>query len=305
VTFGPRAYKVQTALFAVRAALYALRKRPDIIFSRDEFALYILSFFTKKIIWEAHTSFYNFAVRRLLKKARVIVTITQALKDFYIEKKGAKAQFCVAPDGVDLEEFVVAESSLECRKRLNLPINKKIVIYTGHLYMWKGVYVLAEAAKLLGDDMLVVFIGGTEKDSKPFRELYGQEHNIVILGKKPYAEMPYYMKAAHVLVLPNSGIEDISRLYTSPIKLFEYMASKNPIVASDLPSIREILDDKNSILVPADNPEALAVGIEHAVTHGPDIQSKVKQAFVDVQQYSWLKRAERILAAGGIFTNTD
>src|SRR5262249_13241169 len=70
---------------------------------------------------------------------------------------------------------------------------------------------------------------------------------------------PRWLAAAAVLVLPNSRAEPISARYTSPLKLFEYMAAGRPIVASDLPSLREVLTGgRNAVLVPPDDPGALA-----------------------------------------------
>lgn len=116
-----------------------------------------------------------------------------------------------------------------------------------------------------------------------------------MVGHRPHQEIPYWLKAADVLVLPNSAKEKISRFYTSPLKLFEYMASGTPIVASDLPSIREVLNEKNAVLVKPDSPEFLTAGIMK-VLENPYLSDKIsKQAFQDVQNYTWEKRAEKIL----------
>ena len=73
------------------------------------------------------------------------------------------------------------------------------------------------------------------------------------------------------------------------------MASKRPIVASDLPSIREILNEENAVLVEPNNPEALAEGIKK-ILQNPELADKIsKQAFRDVQNYTWQKRAQKIL----------
>jgi glycosyltransferase involved in cell wall biosynthesis len=77
--------------------------------------------------------------------------------------------------------------------------------------------------------------------------------------------------------------------------MFEYMASQRPIVASDLPSIREILNENNAVLIQPDNPKALAKGIE-SILKNPDFSAKISaQAYKDVQDYSWQKRTEKIL----------
>ena len=77
--------------------------------------------------------------------------------------------------------------------------------------------------------------------------------------------------------------------------MFEYMASKRPIMASDLPSIREILNENNSILVEPDNPEVLAEGIKNALENFEFSASIANQAFQDIQNYTWQKRVKKIL----------
>ena len=71
-----------------------------------------------------------------------------------------------------------------------------------------------------------------------------------------------WSKAVDILVLPNSGKTEISRIRTSPMKMFEYMASKRPIIASNLSSLREILNKDNSILVSPDSPRDIFDGIK-------------------------------------------
>jgi glycosyltransferase involved in cell wall biosynthesis len=88
----------------------------------------------------------------------------------------------------------------------------------------------------------------------------------------------------------------IASYFTSPLKLFEYMASGKPIVASDLPAIREVLShNTNSILVPPDNPEALAGGVRY-ILENPAMGEKIaRQAAVDVLSYTWDERTKKIM----------
>ena len=83
--------------------------------------------------------------------------------------------------------------------------------------------------------------------------------------------------------------------YVSPLKLFEYMCSRNPIIASNLPSIKEILEHKkNSYLVDAGSSESIGKAIEF-ITRDKKFSSKIaKKAFIDVDNFSWVKRGERI-----------
>ena len=100
---------------------------------------------------------------------------------------------------------------------------------------------------------------------------------------------------ADILIYSGTRKSEKFKKYTSPLKLFEYMASKRPIIASDLPSIREILNTENAILVKPGSAKALANAIKFALEN-PDFCAKIsKQAYKDVQKYTWEKRAKRIL----------
>ncbi len=287
---------IQGLTFAVSVFFNLLFKKADIIYSRDSFPLYLLSFFKKNLIYEVHTFPKNFFLhKKVFKRAKSIVVITEKLKESLVERGISENKILVAPDGVDLEKFDIDVSKEEARKRINLPLNKKIVLTNSNLYKWKGVQVLAEASKFLAEDILVVFVGGRKERMEKFKNKNKDLKNILILGHKHYSEIPYYLKAADVLVLSNSGKTEISRYWTSPMKMFEYMASQRPIVASDLPSLREVLNENNALLVKSDDPQDLSQGIKQTLKN-TDFSVKISiQAYQDVQRYSWQKRVKNIL----------
>ena len=125
--------------------------------------------------------------------------------------------------------------------------------------------MLADSSKYLGGSFLVVFVGGTLNDIKNFKKKYIESKNILFTGYKEHKEIPIWQKSADVLVLPNTAKEKISKYYTSPMKLFEYMASKRAIIASDIPSIRELVNDDMVYFVEPDNPLKLSNGIKDLV----------------------------------------
>jgi len=286
---------IQNASFAISAFFFLLFKKADVIYSRDEFSLFLLSFFRKNLVLELHT-FPNskfFLYRCVFKKIKKIIVINNKLKDLVVGLGIKPKKILVARDGVDLKQFRIKESQPECRQKLNLPADKKLVIYAGHFYRWKGVYILAKASRFLGDDFRIIFVGGTGKDKDKLEEFIQREklNKIIITGHQLPELMPFYLKAADVLVLPNSAREKISRLYTSPLKMFEYMASGAPIVASNLPSLKEVLNENNSFLFKADNPKDLADKILLAINN----KKKAKKSLFDVKEYTWQKRIKNIL----------
>lgn len=295
-SLGRVGFFVQSLTFslAVLWRFSKMRKQKETVFySRDEISAYLLSLFGMKVAWEAHMGHNNFFIRALIRRNIPIITITGGLRDLY-ESLGAK-NILVSSDGVDIKQFQISNTKDEARRNLGLPNDAHLVVYTGHLYSWKGADVLAETARNLDDDTYVVFVGGTEKDVELFKNKYGQIKNIMILGRKPHHEIPMYLRAADVLVIPNSAKEKISRLYTSPMKLFEYMASGTPIVASKIPSLQEVLNEGNSIMVLPDNSKSLAEGIKLCLENSIHSKKLAEQARNEAEGYTWEKRAQKII----------
>ena len=103
------------------------------------------------------------------------------------------------------------------------------------------------------------------------------------------------MKAADALVLPNKKEEKISELYTSPLKLFEYMASGRPIIASDLPSLREVLDENSAVFFESGDSSQLAESIKNILNNENLGRSISSRAFEKVKNHTWENRAKKIL----------
>jgi len=290
---GNLVFWLATMTFLISCKSYLLFKKYDIVYTREE------QFFTlgKPSYLELHTlpNKIRFYHRFFWCRFKKIIVLTKYLKKILEEQGIDSGKISVAPDGVDLHEFDLKISQAEARRRLSLPQDKKLIVYTGHLYGWKGAQTLADAAQYLPADAIAVFVGGTAEDVEKFRQANASNKNILIVGHQPHNLMPFYLKAADVLVLPNSGKKKISQFYTSPLKLFEYMASGAPIVASDLPAIREILNENNSVLVNPDNSEALADGMNNILVNDQMAANISLQALKESQEYSWSKRAEKII----------
>jgi glycosyltransferase involved in cell wall biosynthesis len=286
---------IESLTFNLFALPYILFKKVDVIYTRDKLLIPFI-WFKKNLIFEAHALPNNYFLYSLIfKKIKKIIVITEGLKDSFIKKGANGDKILVAPDGVDLEKFNISLRKEECRKKLNLPSDKKIVLYTGHLYKWKGVDILAKASRYLSNNIEIYFVGGTKKDIKNFKFKHSRFKSIKIVGHRSHSEIPYWLKAADVLVLPNSGKEEISREWTSPIKMFEYMASRTPIVASNLPSIREILNKNNAVLVNQNDEKDLAREIREIIENRDIAMILSRNAFENVKKYTWSRRANNIL----------
>ena len=276
VAYGMLGFLLESFVFAFRAALLARRREYDLLYSRDELVLWVArAKGCKNLVWESHTGSWNIFARGVAQAAKCIVVISDGLKDFYAARGVAAEKLVVARDGIDLNDFTQTEPAAEARTRLGLPPGKKIVLYAGRLDGWKGSATLLEAARLFPEDARLAVIGGEPEQIAPLRRKYPE---VSFLGYRPYRELPENMAAADLLVLPNTAADVISARFTSPLKLFAYMASGKPIVASDLPSIREVLDDTCAYFFTPDNPQDLARAVEQVLSDAESAHERGRAA---------------------------
>jgi glycosyltransferase involved in cell wall biosynthesis len=277
------------------------RKRDLVIYTRDEYLGPWLVRLQQRLGLHVFFEAHNIHVRSWARRfghVEGLVAITNGLRQEFVEAGLPPERCLVAPDGVDLSRFVDLPDRAQARKRLNLPSDKPIVCYTGHLFRWKGVYTLVESAAQLLEAWFVI-VGGMPADVQALRHFAADRHvaNVQFVGHVPPTQVPLYQVAADVLVLPNSGREAISAPYASPLKLFEYMAAGRPIVASGLPSILEVLTDGlDALLVEPDDPDALASGIRRILSSAELAVSLGMAAQRKVTDFTWQKRAQEVLA---------
>ncbi len=190
--------------------------------------------------------------------------------------------------------------ALAAAPRQDVASDRVTVGYAGHLYPWKGVDVLVEALAHV-PNVRGLIIGGHEKepDLERVRALaarLGVSGRIEFTGQVPPAAVAARLQEADILTLPNPA-SAISSHATSPLKLFEYMAAGRAIVASNLPSIGEVLvDDVNAVLVTPGDAGALAAGISRLAADPSRRQRLASAARDGVADYSWDRRAERLEA---------
>lgn len=201
----------------------------------------------------------------------------------------------VEHDGFERERFAATPNKVEARRALGLPEDRSIAVYTGGLMEWKGVDLMVDAARLL-PNVLFVIAGGMDADVARIRVRARDLENVRIDGFQPPTLVPQYMAAADVGLVPNRSTPMISARYTSPLKVFESLACGLPLVASDLPSLRDILTSgENALLVEPDDAAAIAAGVDRVL--GDEILRVrlVRGGLELAANQDWDARADRIL----------
>jgi glycosyltransferase involved in cell wall biosynthesis len=293
------------------AASVARQYRTDLYYTRDTTIAYWLVRMGLPTVYEAHVA-PNRGQRWLLRKItrhpllRLVVALTPFLRQRFLDMGFSSDKVIVLPDGVDLDLFESLPSKEDCRRQLGLPLERPIIGYIGRfrtLEMEKGIPELVGAMKDLssvnGAEPLLLCVGGPIDAVPTYLELARRigipQDRLWFADRVPNTEVPYWIRAFDVALAPFPRTDHYA-YFMSPLKLFEYMAAGVPILATNLPSIREVLrHGENAWLVPPSNPKALAEGIRNLLEN-PDLAERLaQQARKDVRQYTWKRRAAVIL----------
>lgn len=237
------------------------------------------------------------ATSRAARPLAAVVTIHETLREYYISIGGAADRIRVVPDGVDVEMFSPPERLPPAPWADDEPARPRAV-YTGRLFAYKGVDTLIHAAALL-PDWIVELVGGPEEEQARLAAMarsLGVE-NVRLRGQRALAEVPRWLWGATALVLGPSAREP-SCGWTSPVKLGEYLAAGAPIVASDVPGLREWVDEPAVRWVAPDDAEAIARAVETCASETAEQRAVRRSAAEELfRLYSYRRRAERIIEA--------
>ena len=218
---------------------------------------------------------------------RGIVTISPALRERYVALGADASRIRIVPDAVDPKLFTPPAEGIG-PDPLGGP--RPRVVFAGNLYPLNGVPTVLEAARVL-PGVSFHLVGGPDDLVQQARN--EAPANTVFHGRVPHRAVPSYLWHADVLLLPLSDNHP-ARLWASPMKLGEYMASRVPIVCSDLPALRALVSEPQIRWSVPDNAASLAQGIQACLA---DPQPAGRLAAVDafVAKHTYEQRAGVIL----------
>jgi len=304
VRYGWLGFWIQKVTFITLSVARALFSKADFFYSRDELFVFLTGLFKKNIYWEVHTNTFNRLVGAVAKRNIKIITISSGLKKFFMSCGAEEKRILVASDGVSLKDFEVSTSKDKIREKLGLPNDKFVVAYIGKYTTMggkKGVDELIVAVSRLLQkypNLFLLIVGINKSEVLGLEEAMRKENigkeNYALTMTVPHKDIPMYLKSSDILVMNYPSTEHFS-LYMSPLKMFEYMASGTPVVATDLPSIREVLSEKNAILIQPDNLDSLCEGLEKLIGDASLGKQISGRALEDVKSYGWNERAGGIL----------
>jgi len=278
VGIGPSFTKlVLDAFLAVTAWKQARRAEYDLIHSHEEagvLGVWLARRLGVPHLYDMHSSLpqqltnFRFANSGLLRRAfevmedravfgsDVVVTICQDLQD-HVTAMGAGERAVLIENvmGGDVEE-APETTGADVRRRWGIAPGAPLVLYTGTFEPYQGLELLLEAAVIVADthpDARVLVVGGRPEQIEKMRAAASRAP-VIFAGYQPAREIPAFLDAADILASPRiSGTN-------TPLKIYSYLRSGKPIVATDMLTHRQVLDCEVALLVEP-TPRAFAQAI--------------------------------------------
>ena len=281
-------------IFGYLSANY-LKNKDGLIITRSLMSSFFLILFKKDHFLEVHHDLKGLTRFLFLnlnfissKKIIKVIFITKSLKNNF---NNYNIKSIVLADAVELKNF----------SKVKLKSKIKNIFYIGSFYKGRGVDLILKIAEKLKNKNFFLY-GKRKTDLVNFD--HKKSNNVKIFNLIKYCKVPSKLAKADLLLMPYSldgifidalGNNDISK-FTSPMKMFEYLASGAPLISSNIPVLKEILIHKNNCLISKDNSVNTWVKNIHLLEADYQLRNKIiKNALISASKNTWFLRANKIV----------
>ncbi len=226
--------------------------------------------------------------RNNIKQADCVISINESLREYTIRMGAKREKTKVIRAGIDTAMFNLDISGDEIREKYGISRKDKLLFFVGWLYHFSGLKEVAmDLAHLQRDDikLLVVGDGDAYDDLTGIQEDYGLKNKMILTGRQDYNLLPKFLAAADICLLPAYNNEIMRDIV--PIKLYEYMAMENPIIATKLPGIIKEFDNDNGIIYIDKSEDALKKAVD--LIDSNQIKTEGEKARTFVENNDWMK----------------
>lgn len=308
LTFVPESLRFFGTVFLYGWALkqHMQSNSYDIAYIRSPYFIPSLLQTSVPIVLELHSlpSKQKVKFAKLFCRCKKIICLTSSMAS-EVKSWGVPAEkIIIEGDAVDTDMFTNVPSKEESKKQFDLPLDSTVISYIGRLKTMgqeKGVADLLLAIAILRQqkkDVHAFIVGGPRADMQGYLQLAQDlsiQEFVTFTGQIPASQVPIANAASDVVTMPFPDLPHY-RNNMSPLKMFEYMAAHRPIVTSDLPTIRDVLDEKTAYFCKPGDAEHLAHVLGSILKNPAEAQKIADASFALVQNYTWKKRMERVMA---------
>lgn len=291
--------------FCAEAVRVSRASQESVVFTRDIGVAAATVLSGGRAVYEAHKDPVGVAARRLtallVRSERFrLVCISEALTDYYVKHFGIpRERVLSAHDGVFPEQYPDrgGEERAALRDALGLPHDRVLVVHTGSLFVGRGAELFEQVCRA-DPRVLFVQVGGSAEDVERVRRHYEVRsvNNIEFVPRQSVDSVRRYQAVADVLFYMTTRQSPI-HWCTSPLKLFEYLASGRPVLGSPVGSVAEIIDDRKAWCFDPERPGSVAEALGNLLAHPDEAENRARLARDEtLREHSWYRRAERISA---------
>ncbi|NEQ51945.1 MAG: glycosyltransferase family 4 protein [Leptolyngbya sp. SIO3F4] len=293
-------FKGSRYIYSLCVAIYLFFFKRQLIYSRDFYPALASCLLGHQVVMEFHgpptvgKGLKGRMIERFYASSnlKAVVVISEALKKIFIEAGFDASKIIVAHDGSDPIPANVPPYELSGKIKVG---------YVGHLYQGRGIENIIFLAEN-NEDVDFHIAGGLEKDIEMWQDKTKHIKNIHFHGFISPAATNSFRAACDVLLAPYQynlsiwgGGQDTSS-YMSPLKIFEYMAAGKPIICSDMPVLREVLNEQNAVLCEPSNFEAWDDALKRILSERDYAHKLAATAQHDfLSKYSWKNRAKYLV----------
>lgn len=251
------------------------------------------------VIYEREHNQYNKYDSKIVNSPlfQVAITVADSVKDNMIAMGMPPDKIVKLP--LSFNSFFLTRNpaaALQWREKLLANQRKQLVVYSGGLYSFKGVDLLLDVAQKL-PEIQFAFAGGKAEQLKNYHQQVAQKKldNVTFLGYIQHESLSSLLQAADILAHPH--LSGAASTFTSPLKFFEYLASGVPIVASEIPPLKEF-QAQNIIAgwCETDSVEAYTRCLLDTLNKYPRKENGYQEQIEFARQFSWESRLGKILS---------
>jgi glycosyltransferase involved in cell wall biosynthesis len=214
------------------------------------FIYYWLDVLHRLIPTKVFQPFGKIAEKRILGRTDITLVLNDRLKDYVVALGADADRTRVLGAGIDIKLFRPDGQGAEVRRQYGIKENDIILFFMGWLYHFSGIKEVAlQLAKSESHNfkLLIVGEGDAYDELKKIQETNQAQDKIILAGRKPYEQIPSFIAAADICLLPAYATEEIMQDIV-PIKMYEYMAMSKPVITTKLPGIMREFGEDNGIV---------------------------------------------------------
>lgn len=307
-----KSYKINKNFNFITLFFFLLKNKSfkdHIIFVRSVHYLFVSIISGYNSIYESHNFLVhqgNKLINKVLSKvliwcfkkdhAKLFIGISENLTNYWIKQGISSKKSLASHDGFSPNAYPENLDKNQLKKELNWSNTIPAIVYTGNIHKNRGINYIIETAKK-SKSFNFYIVGGPNELIKYYQSTFQTDNypNIFFIGQVSHQAIYKYQMAADVLL----GIwsKDVPTInYCSPLKLFEYMATANPILAFAYPTIKEVIvDKKNGYLCQPDDVDDMVDKLVY-ILKDSNKEKIALQAQADAyESYTWNSRVNIII----------